>query len=304
MKFSPYILLILTNLFFSTNIVAGKVLVDAIPPMALTFLRWSLSFIILLPFCWKELQNDWKPLLTKWPLILLLGATGYSICSILFYEAVHYTTAINTAFINAFVPLMVAIVSYIFYRDELTIFQIIGFILSFCGVIWIVFQGDWSRLIGLKLNIGDLLMLMSVIFVYPLYSVFYQHEATHFPQRSLLALMILAALIISFPPAILETALNKGSWIGQIQFSHLLALLGICIFPSVLANLFLIYALKYVPANVAGVFHNLILIFATIMSVIFLGEKLYSYHFTGGLLILIGAWQVTRKSPVRKASEL
>ena len=50
------ILLFLAALFWSGNFIVGKIAgLNEIPPISLNILRWSLAFLILLPFTYKEM---------------------------------------------------------------------------------------------------------------------------------------------------------------------------------------------------------------------------------------------------------
>jgi drug/metabolite transporter (DMT)-like permease len=296
MKFSPYLLLIFTNLFFAFNIIVGKLLTEVIPPITLAFLRWLGSFLILLPFSWRKIWTYRRAFLSRWRIILALGFIGYSLTTILAYESVYHSTAINISFINAFVPIMVAIMGFLLYREPVTRLQSLGFFISLFGVIWVVFQGNWINILRLKLNPGDLFMIINVT-TWPIFPVLYKHKASDLPRLAMLSWMILAGLSITVFPLIIENTILHGTWVYQVRWVHLLGLLGLCLFPSVLANFFQNTALKYVSTNTVGVFQSLIPAFASIFAVIFLNEKLYLYHIFGGLLIFIGLHLVIRYGP-------
>ena len=116
LQVSPYLLLCLTSLFWSLNLIIGKVLAGAVPPATLSFLRWLPAFVFFLIFYGKNLRDGYRVLREHPMLVLLLGATGYSINSITVYEAVTYSTTINISFINAFNPVLIAVTGYIMYR--------------------------------------------------------------------------------------------------------------------------------------------------------------------------------------------
>jgi drug/metabolite transporter (DMT)-like permease len=48
--------------------------------------------------------------------------------------------------------------------------------------------------------------------------------------------------------------------------------------------------------NKAGLFVHLMPVFGALLSVIFLGERLYAYHFAGATLIFGGIYLTTRRS--------
>src|SRR5690349_18661889 len=53
----PYLLLCLTSLFWAGNAIVGRNAAGHIPPVTLSFVRWSLAFLIVLPFAWRHLAN-------------------------------------------------------------------------------------------------------------------------------------------------------------------------------------------------------------------------------------------------------
>jgi len=55
-NFKAYLMLVLATLFWAGNFIVGKAaFVENIPPMSLVFFRWSLVWLILLPFTYKEI---------------------------------------------------------------------------------------------------------------------------------------------------------------------------------------------------------------------------------------------------------
>src|SRR6476620_1707784 len=75
----PYLLLSLTALFWSGNIVLGRYVAGHVPPMTLSCVRWIGAFFILLPFAWPHLRRDWPALCAHLPLMVVLSATGFAI---------------------------------------------------------------------------------------------------------------------------------------------------------------------------------------------------------------------------------
>src|SRR6202035_501261 len=61
----PYLLLSITALCCAGNAIVGPLAAGHIPPVTLSFLRWSLAFLIILPFAWKHLERDWPAIRAK-----------------------------------------------------------------------------------------------------------------------------------------------------------------------------------------------------------------------------------------------
>ena len=294
MQTSPYLLLCLTSFFWSLNFIIGKVVGGVIPPVTISLLRWLPPFFFFLVLHRKALARHGRLFHDHWALVLLLGATGYCLNSICVYAAVRHTTTINTSFINAFNPVLIAITGRILYRYPVRPIQALGFALSLAGVLCIVFKGDPQHLAHLKINIGDLFMLGSILF-WSVHTITYKHHAPRFAESSLFITMMGGGLLVTLPLAVAENLVAGTDWIGRIGPVQVAGILALNIFPSVLAYLFWNRALKLIEANQVAIFQYLIPVYTTIISVIFLGERLRGYHVAGGVLIFIGLLQVTRQ---------
>ena len=302
MKISPYILLSLTSLFWSFNFIIGKIVSDVIPPTSVSFLRWLPPFLLFLPLNWKEIKIRRTLFLDRWSLILLLGATGYCLNSIGVYEAVRFTTTINTSVINAFNPVLIAVAGYLLYGERITKVQFLGFMLSLAGVLCTIFQGKWKLLLGLKFNVGDLFMLGSIS-VWSIHTVVYRQKGPGFPEGPMFPLMMLGGLLVTLPLAMWENQVNHWSWVNQVRAVHVVGILCLNIFPSVLAYRFWNSALRKVQASKVGIFLYLIPVYTTVISVLFLGERLRVHQILGGLLIFAGVLLVTHRGSVGKVSK-
>ncbi len=292
MNTSPYILLSLTSLFWSLNFIIGKLLAGSIPPSTLSFLRWLPPFFFYLVYYRRALWAQRHFFRSHWKLILVLGASGYCLNSISVYAAVRYTTTINTSFINAFNPVLIALAGYLMYRYPVSRVQALGFLLSLVGVLCIVFKGELARILALQVNIGDLFMLGSIA-SWSVHTVVYKKKVTGVSGGVIFPLMMLGGLVLTLPPALQESIAQHWQWVDQLHTKQLLGILALNVFPSTLAYLFWNRALETIPANQVAIFQYLIPVYTTLISVVFLGEKLRLFHLFGGGLIFFGVLLVT-----------
>ena len=114
----PYLLLVLCNLFWGGNVVAGKAAVGQIDPYALMVLRWAGALILLLPFAIEPLRRDWPTIRAKWWLYLFYGAVGYATFNVLVYIAAHYTSGVNNAIDQVTINIFVMLFNFILYRTR------------------------------------------------------------------------------------------------------------------------------------------------------------------------------------------
>jgi drug/metabolite transporter (DMT)-like permease len=264
----PYLLLTLTTLFWSGNMVIGRAIRGDIPPMTLAFWRWTIALLLVLPLALPHLRAQWPQLRQGWKPILILGVLGVGGYNTLAYVALQYTAATNAVLLNSFIPIATIALSWLFLKKHLHRIEAIGVVLSFFGVATIVMRGDLSTLHSLTLNIGDLWMLGAVL-VWAIYTIGLQWR----------------------PASGRHLNLHWGSFA---------ALLYVGIFPSFLGYIFYNRAVGEVGASKASLFIHLMPVFGTVLSAIFLDEIPVWYHYTGIVFIFAGIWLTTAALPKLK----
>ena len=166
----PYLLLTITALCWAGNAVVGRLAAGHIPPVTLSFLRWSLAFLIILPLAWKHLIRDWGAIRARLGVMIVLSITGIGAFNTLQYWALEHTQALNTLLLQSAGPLFVAVWSLVLLGVRLTLAQACGIVLSLTGVLVILLQGDLTTLAGIEFNKGDLIFTVALV-IFGLYSV-------------------------------------------------------------------------------------------------------------------------------------
>src|SRR5664279_2899841 len=105
----PYLLLSITAACWAGNAIVGRLAAGHIPPVTLSFLRWSLAFLIVLPFAWKHLKRDWSAIRGRLGIMIVLSVTGIGAFNTLQYWALEHTPALNTLLLQSAGPLFVAV---------------------------------------------------------------------------------------------------------------------------------------------------------------------------------------------------
>ena len=165
----PYLLLSITALCWAGNAIVGRLAAGHIPPVTLSFLRWSLAFLIILPFAWKHLVRDWDAIRGRLGTMVILSVTGISAFNTMQYWALEHTQALNTLLLQSAAPLFVAIWSLLLLGIRLTLAQAGGLALSLTGVLVILLQGDLTTLKNIEFNIGDIIFVAALA-IFGLYS--------------------------------------------------------------------------------------------------------------------------------------
>ncbi|MBP1095382.1 drug/metabolite transporter (DMT)-like permease [Bradyrhizobium diazoefficiens] len=286
----PYLLLSITALCWAGNAIVGRLAAGHIPPVTLSFLRWSFAFLLVLPFAWKHLAQDWPAIRGKLGLMVTLSITGIGAFNTLQYWALEHTQALNTLLLQSAAPLLVALWSLAILGIRLTAAQAFGVLLSMCGVLTILLHGDFTTLSNIEFNKGDLIFLLALL-IFALYSVLsLKRPAMH--GLSFLAFTFGAGAACLIPLEIWELSARP---VMKFDAPNLLTLFYVAVFPSTLAYLCFNRGVRLIGANRAAPFFHVVPVFGSIMAMVFLGERPQAFHFIGFALVLSGVFAASRK---------
>lgn len=283
-----FVLPVIAVMIWSLNIVVTRYAADLISPVSISFYRWLIAFLILTPFMLGKVWEQRQLIMQHWLQLAVLSAFGMVLYQGLAYTAAHYTTATNMGLINAFIPVFTILVSFFILKDIPNRFAIMGSILSFCGLIYVMAQGNLSALWQSGAHWGDLLMVIAVFF-YAFYGVFLKKWQLKIPLLISLYIQIAFALIYHLPFI---------AWLGldSLNTANLSSVLYAGIFPSLIAPFVWMLAVQQIGPNRTSIFMNLMPVFTAIIASLWLAESWTIYHTLGGVLILTGVVMAQKKT--------
>jgi len=286
----PYLLLSITALCWAGNAIVGRLAAGHIPPVTLAFLRWSLAFLLILPFAWKHLVRDWPAIRARLGLMITLSVTGIGVFNTLQYWALEHTQALNTLLLQSAGPLIVAVWSLILLGVRLTLAQAVGVLLSMTGVLVILLKGDLSALSNIQFNKGDLIFLVALA-IFGIYSVLtLKRPAIH--GLSFVAFTFGCGAACLIPLWIWELFARP---VMTIDAKNILSLVYVAVFPSTVAYLCFNRGVQLIGANRAAPFFHVVPVFGAAMAMVFLGERPQLFHFIGFALVLTGVYVASRR---------
>jgi drug/metabolite transporter (DMT)-like permease len=286
----PYLLLAITALCWAGNAIVGRLAAGHIPPVTLSFLRWSIAFLIILPFAWKHLVRDWAAIRARLGIMIVLSVTGIGAFNTLQYWALEHTQALNTLLLQSAGPLFVAVWSLILLGVRLTPAQAAGIALSLTGVLVILLHGDLTALTSIEFNRGDLIFTVALA-IFGLYSVLsLKRPKIHGLSFVGFTFGCGAACLI---PLLIWELLSRP--VMQLDTTNLLTLFYVAVFPSTLAYLCFNRGVQLIGANRAAPFFHVVPVFGSVMAIVFLGEHPQLFHIIGFALVLTGVFVASRK---------
>ena len=287
-------LLFLATLFWSGNFIVGKIAgLNEIPPISLNFFRWSLAFLILLPFTYKEMIEKKKLILKNILLLSFLGITAVSIFNSALFYSLKSTQVITGVLMISTVPVMIIFFSSLLKIERTNSFQIAGVIFSLLGVIFIISKANFEVLKTLNFEKGDLFALFAMI-SWSLYSTLLKKKNYELSQLTLLQVVIGLGVIFLIPMYLIDYIYLDNRIIVNTNF--ILVLSYVVLLPGIIAFFFWIKGVAYIGANKAGIYLHLMPILAAILAMIIFDEILLFYHYIGAMFIISGILLSNKKN--------
>ena len=151
-----YIMLVCATLFWAGNFMVGKyAFFVEIPPLTLVFYRWLLVWIILLPFTFKEIIKYKDTILNNLPLLFFLGFTSVGLFNSFTYLSLIHTQVINASLFNTAIPAIIILLCFLFKVEQTNKYQILGLIISVCGILAIITRLKLDILLSLNFYVGS-----------------------------------------------------------------------------------------------------------------------------------------------------
>lgn len=279
------LMLCLATLGWGGNTVASRLAVGEVSPMMLIFLRWGLVVAILLATHGREMRAVLPVMKARWKWVLLMGGLGMSVFNALFYIAAHTTTALNLGIIQSTMPGLILLGSFLVFGTRINLRQCLGLMITLVGVMVVVSSGSLATVLVMTFNIGDMLMLLACLF-YSGYTLGLRGR----PDVSSMVMMgffAIAAFGATIPMLAIEAATTGVILPGTKGW---LVILYIAIMPSFLSQVFFMRGVDLIGPGAAGLYTNLVPVYAAILAVLLLGESFQMFHLAALGLVFSGIY--------------
>ena len=291
-NFKAYLMLTLCAFFWSGNFIVGKfATLYEVPPLTLNFFRWLIVWIILIPFTAKDIFLNIKIIKKKFYSILLMSITSISIFNSVVYYSLNFTQVLNGALMISTIPVLIIFISFIFRVEKINLNQVLGLILSITGVVIIITQLEFSRLINLDLNKGDL-WLLGAMLSWAIYSTMLKTHKTGLNYLTFISVIVTLGLIFLLPQFLFE--FNNQELI-KFNFAFFLIISYVVLFAGLGAYIFWNKAVLIVGPSRAGIFLHLMPVFSSFMAIFLLNENFMNFHIFGAITIFLGIYLSSKK---------
>ena len=279
-----YAKLLLTAIFWGGTFIAGRTIAGSVHPVIAAFIRFSIASVCLLALVIKN--EGHLPLLKRHQIIVILalGSTGVFAYNILFFSGLKYIGAARASIIIANNPILISLLSTIFFKESLNWIKAAGICLSVAGAIVVISNGHLGNVNSYNFGSGELLIFGCVL-SWVTYSLIGKKA-----MASLSPLICVAYSAVAGTMLLLLPALHFGLSYRIINYAYTdwISLIYLGIFGTVLGFFWYYQGIEKIGPMRASVFINFVPISAIVLSYFILHEPLSLSLVFGGAMVIVG----------------
>ena len=278
--------------------VAVKLSVGEMPPWTFCFWRVFLSALFLVPLVIGHRSDIVDFLRERWLEALFIGGIGLGLTQGTLFTGLSHTSVVSTGIVMGTAPIITLILARFTLREPMSGWQAVGSVIAFAGIVVVAVHGSLALLLGVKLELGELLVLAAAVMLAS-YTVLLKWAKFKLDRLPLLFVLLCAGAVAALPFHLWEV------WNGEhanLAIKGYVALLYAAIPGGALMYLCLNWSIDVLGPSRAGTLLYSQMIFAAIFAWLILGEPIEWYHYVGAGLIIAGVVLVTWLQPKAPAS--
>lgn len=295
---------------WSLNFIAAKVGLVYLPPLAMASFRVVLAGVVMIPVYFSclrlsafaeagELRQRGFSARDFWAFVYL-GFFGVTVNQMCFTIGLHFTSVSHSAVIVGLSPIYILVLAVLFGLERATGHKVVGMLIALAGVAVLASEhGISTRSASIE---GDAITMAGSL-GFAMYGVLGKRVADRYDTLTMTAFTHFAGALIVLPLAIREA---RGLYLtghGELPWQVWAALLYMAVFSSALAYVFYYWLLRYLEASQLSAFTYLMPVLATILGILWLGEKGSWTQVLGAVMSLGGVyWIESGRAAVVKAN--
>ena len=280
-----YLKLTLVSLFWAGGFIAGKILMTAqVGPYTAAAYRFLVAAVCLLFVLYRTERKLPSLAQRQWLLVTALGLTGVFFYNVFFFNGLQTIAASRASLIVAITPVVTSVLSAVFFKEQITPLRWLGILLSMTGAVLVIAHGKPLEVLNGGISTGDVLIFGCVIAwaVYTLIGKVALREMSPLVVATYSAVVGFATLAVLAVPEGMLAAYARMDWRTWAS------VLFLAVFSTAIAFIWFYEGVRAIGPSKAAVFGNLVPVFAVMLAVLLLGERIDSSTITGGALVLAG----------------
>lgn len=284
---SAYIKLVCCAFFWGATFIAGRIAVQAIPPLTVATGRFIIASLLLLVIAYRVEGGLPKLSFKQVWVTLILGLTGIAIYNFFLFAALERMPAGKTALLVALSPIMTAVTVALILKEKLGPYRWGGIALALIGTLTIVTKGDVlnaTQSLIESLGLGELLMFGAIVswVGYTVFSRFALKGLT--PIAATTYATLWGTLVLGLASLTEVDSLSPA----MLSWNNFFAVFYLGALGSAIAFIWYNEGVKMIGPARTVVFTNLVPVFGLLLSYLILDEPIYLSMVIGGAIVIAG----------------
>lgn len=289
---ASYLFLMQAMVFWGLSFVWYKQALIVFKPVTLVVLRLliSLPLLFVMAILFKRLKKVHRKDVPIFLLLAFFEPFLYFLCE---SHGMLYVSSTVASILIATIPLFTSIIAYFFLHEKLKAFNYIGMILSFGGVLLVIFSDG----IYIGANIKGIAIMMGAVMSAILYGFIIKKIADRYNTLTIVTVQNLIASIYFLPVFLVLDF--RDMQIQALNLESLLPLLYLAVFSSTFAYVGFIQGIKKLGVAKATIFTNFIPVFTAVSAFLLLGELISGLKVAGIVLVVLGLIMAQRSGTIK-----
>ncbi len=296
-KWHAYLNLTLAMVIVGSLVVFGKVITHEFPLFLASGMRFIIAFCTILPVLIVKEKDLFRVSRGDVFRLVLMAFSGQFVFTILVLLGLRFTSAIEAGIINATAPAMMAVVTFVLFRERPGPVRGLAVVLVVAGIILV---NGLSGFKGFEAGAGHLfgnLLVVGAVIGEAFFLLMRKQISSEVSNLALTGYLSLAGGIMFLPLGLFQalsfdfSGVSSMAWWAIFYFGAVF---------TVLAYMFWFNGVSKVSGSTAGVFTAVAPVSSVALSCIFLKETFTLSHAMGTVLV-IGAILILSLVPEEKA---
>ena len=303
-KSLPYIAVVTSMVIWAGSGIAVKAALEALAPLTLVLSRFTIGVLLMLviglianqttaPNSILRLQKVERQDIWLFVLGGIFQPFLYFILETYSYK-LFATPTIAEAFLSTN-PLIAPIFALIFLREKVTLWNVLGILVSTGGMLLLVLAGSGSFELG---SLWAIPLALLTVCMAAAYSIILKKVPEKYSSMTIVFWVQLAGLLLFYLVAGGKALVQpQAVWlVGEISGSAISGLAYLAALSSVAAFVLFCYSVRYMGVTKANIFNNIRPVFTALLMLCFFGEQLPLWKWVGIGIIVLGLFICQKKS--------
>jgi drug/metabolite transporter (DMT)-like permease len=287
---SLYALVALMIAGWTGNYIAGKISLQAFPPVLLFGLRISMAGILILPAYWWERRQhrarSWTP--RDVPLLIVLGVFGVALNQFLFVVGLSRTSVAHSSIFANTTPILILLLASVLGLERLTGWKLAGVVVALAGVVLLRTLDSGPH--GEATLAGDVITSFGAL-AFSIFTVLGKPPAQRYGTVTVNTFAYTGGALLMAPVTIWQAA---GFDFRAVPLAAWIAVFYMALLSSVICYLIYYYALARMEASRLAAFSYFQPLLAIVFGILILHEHVTPALVVSGLLIFGGVYVTER----------